>query len=74
MKIAVEDANPSPLTDAFASATGLNGESKIIAFEVANPVTQTNCDACNPNQYQNVGCCIFAITPIYNSYITQGRD
>jgi hypothetical protein len=67
MKDAVEIANPTILTQAIASATGLNGESKIIAFEIANPVTQTNCDACNPNQFQNVGCCIFFQLPYFNT-------
>jgi hypothetical protein len=61
-------SSPTFTVGAVASATALNGESKMLAFEIRNPVTQTNCDACNPDPFQNVGCCIFSIIPYVSYY------
>jgi hypothetical protein len=70
-KVSTEIANPAPETDATASATGLNGESKIIAFEIANPISQVNCDACNPSPQPNVGCCIFVLAQLAQNYMKE---
>lgn len=53
-----------------ASATGLNGAGQIIAFTIANPILQTNCDACNTGTQPNTGCCIFGILPYFHPQLT----
>jgi hypothetical protein len=64
--------SPTFTIKALASATDLRGEAKVIAFEIANPITQTNCDACNPNMFQNQGW-LFLINPIINYELVRIR-